>query len=107
MRDEIIPGFPKDQQAEWREAADSWRFPFWDWSIANPNSSTGTVKVPQLSKYPTITVPKSDLSGEERIENPLFQFKVPTNEPMSKYLVEEFLDPWAKKDRLDVSLVYL
>ncbi|KAI9934409.1 hypothetical protein MW887_000023 [Aspergillus wentii] len=84
MRDEIIPGFPKDQQAEWREAADSWRFPFWDWSIANPNSSTGTVKVPQLSKYPTIMVPKSDLSGEERIENPLFQFKVPTNEPMSK-----------------------
>ncbi|KAJ6105130.1 hypothetical protein N7523_010204 [Penicillium sp. IBT 18751x] len=70
---EVIPQFPEDQQAAWREKADAWRLPFWDWARSG--------RVPDLAKYPTITVPKPE-GGRIRIDNPLFQFRMPTDKPM-------------------------
>lgn len=70
---EIIPQFPKERQNSWLEQAESWRLPFWDWARNG--------RVPDLAKYPTITVPRPD-GGQERIDNPLFQFRMPTNQPM-------------------------
>ncbi|KAJ5407672.1 hypothetical protein N7509_001555 [Penicillium cosmopolitanum] len=29
---DVIPQFPKEEEAGWRELADSWRLPFWDWA---------------------------------------------------------------------------
>lgn len=70
---DVIPQFPKEQQAGWRELADSWRLPFWDWARNG--------RVPDLAKYPTITVPNPK-GGIVRIDNPLFQFRMPTEKPM-------------------------
>lgn len=103
MAQDIIPNFPEEEQKEWNDAAYNWRLPFWDWAIANEDSATGTVKVPKLSKYPTITVPTADGKGTERIDNPLFQFKMPNNRPMRDHGVQSFVDPWGLPDELDVS----
>ncbi|CAI7673953.1 unnamed protein product [Penicillium viridicatum] len=73
MIKEIIPQFPEAHQASWREQADSWRLPFWDWARNG--------RVPDLAKYPTITV-SSPEGGSVRINNPLFQFRMPTDKPM-------------------------
>lgn len=73
MVNEVIPQFPEDRQAAWREHAESWRLPFWDWARNG--------RVPDLAKYPTITVPRPQ-GGLVRIDNPLFQFRMPTDEPM-------------------------
>ncbi|KAJ5346417.1 hypothetical protein N7541_008899 [Penicillium brevicompactum] len=73
MVNQVIPQFPEDRQAAWREQAESWRLPFWDWARNG--------RVPDLAKYPTITVPRPQ-GGLVRIDNPLFQFRMPTDEPM-------------------------
>ncbi|CAG7938948.1 unnamed protein product [Penicillium olsonii] len=73
MVNDIIPQFPEDRQDGWREQAESWRLPFWDWARNG--------RVPDLAKYPTITVPKPE-GGTVRIDNPLFQFRMPTDQPM-------------------------
>jgi tyrosinase len=73
MVQEVIPQFPEDHQASWRQHAESWRLPFWDWAR--------TGRVPDLAKYPTITVPRPE-GGSMRIDNPLFQFRMPTDKPM-------------------------
>ncbi|KAJ5541865.1 hypothetical protein N7461_007868 [Penicillium sp. DV-2018c] len=73
MVQEVIPQFPEDHQASWRQHAESWRLPFWDWARKG--------RVPDLAKYPTITVPRPE-GGSMRIDNPLFQFRMPTDKPM-------------------------
>ncbi|CAI7654190.1 unnamed protein product [Penicillium glandicola] len=73
MIKDIIPQFSETHQASWREQAESWRLPFWDWARNG--------RVPDLAKYPTITVPSPE-GGSVRINNPLFQFRMPSNKPM-------------------------
>ena len=100
MTQEIVPKFPSDQRPAWEEAANAWRLPFWDWGT--------TTSVPDLAKYPTIHVPTTDGKGEESIPNPLYQYRVPTNEPMSKYDMANFTDPWVEKgDMLFVGLEFI
>ncbi|KAL4915885.1 common central domain of tyrosinase-domain-containing protein [Aspergillus aurantiobrunneus] len=86
MTQEIVPNFTSDERPAWEEAAHSWRLPFWDWGV--------TSSVPDISKYPTTVVPTADGTGEERIPNPLFQFRMPTNKPMSSQGMDNFRDPW-------------
>ncbi|PGH12901.1 hypothetical protein AJ79_04001 [Helicocarpus griseus UAMH5409] len=89
MINDIIPKFPKEKQATLKEAADSWRLPFWDWAVNH--------RVPTLAKYPTTTIPTP--SGKrERVENPLYQFKMSTNEPFLSENVGQVFDPWAGED---------
>ncbi|KAJ5175788.1 uncharacterized protein N7482_001665 [Penicillium canariense] len=71
MVKEIIPQFPQGQQAVWKEIADLWRLPFWDWAKGS---------IPVLCKSPTVDVKHP--SGIQRIDNPLFQFRMPTNKRM-------------------------
>lgn len=86
MIQEIIPNFNKDIRAQWKEAAEDWRLPFWDWGV--------TSSVPDLSKYPYTFVPTADGTGEESIRNPLYQFKMPNDKPMSAFGMDDFRDPW-------------
>ncbi|KAL4861797.1 hypothetical protein BDV12DRAFT_203650 [Aspergillus spectabilis] len=86
MVQEIIPNFPREGRSAWEEAALTWRLPFWDWGV--------TSSVPALAKYPTTVVPTADGKDEERINNPLYQFRMPTNQPMSTAGMDSFKDPW-------------
>ncbi|KAK2785870.1 hypothetical protein FQN52_009208 [Onygenales sp. PD_12] len=86
MINDIIPKFPKGRQTELRQAADTWRLPFWDWAVNH--------RVPTLAKYPTTTIPTPD-GKRERVDNPLYQFKMSTNAPFSSENVGQVWDPWA------------
>ncbi|KAL2824308.1 hypothetical protein BDW59DRAFT_162646 [Aspergillus cavernicola] len=86
MVQDIVPNFPREGRSAWEEAALTWRMPFWDWGVST--------SVPALSKYPTTVVPTADGKDEERIPNPLFQFRMPTNKPMSSAGMDNFKDPW-------------
>ncbi|KAJ5784932.1 uncharacterized protein N7503_010144 [Penicillium pulvis] len=87
MNNEIVPNFAEEGRSDWQKAAQTWRLPFWDWGI--------TTSVPDLCKYPTTLVPTADGKSEETITNPLFQFRMPTNQPMSSAGMANFKDPWA------------
>lgn len=89
MVNEVIPNFPSAQQCNWKKEADQWRLPYWDWARTN--------RVPELAKYPTITVPKYDGAGVNRIDNPLFQFRNPTEKPMISAGVGSD-NPWETAD---------
>ncbi|KAJ5925145.1 hypothetical protein N7454_007784 [Penicillium verhagenii] len=92
MTKEIVPKFAEEGRAEWEAAAKAWRLPFWDWGI--------TTSVPDLCKYPTFIVPSVDGKSEEVITNPLFQFRMPTNKPMSTVGMENFRDPWVPQGEM-------
>lgn len=97
MVDDIIPKFPADVQQSWKDAANSWRLPFWDWAR--------TTKVPRLARYPTTIVPTADGKGEERISNPLYQFIMPNNRNMGTEKVGHFKDPWV--DEKEAETLYV
>ncbi|KAK7740873.1 hypothetical protein SLS62_010970 [Diatrype stigma] len=90
MVNEIIPEHPA-YQAEYLEAAQTWRLPFWDWA-KNP-------RVPRLVRRPTFTIRIGD-DPPVTIDNPLHQFKMPNDKKMGAYGVgmlknpdaDEFLD---------------
>ncbi|KAL4748038.1 hypothetical protein BDW72DRAFT_196173 [Aspergillus terricola var. indicus] len=86
MVQNIIPNFPKEDQEAWNRAANAWRLPFWDWGVRS--------SVPDLAKYPTTNVPTADGKDEESIPNPLYQFRMPNNKPMSTEGMDAFKDPW-------------
>lgn len=68
-----MPKFPAAEQAAWRQAADTWRLPYWDWAVSG--------KVPTLAYSPQVTVTMPP-GQTVRIENPLYQFKMPNNKNM-------------------------
>lgn len=70
MINEIIPNqMPTDTatQKELIQAADAWRFPYWDWAAHST--------VPLLAKTPEIEVQTK--FGTSKIKNPLYQYVLP------------------------------
>lgn len=74
MVQEVIPEYPKDQQASLRALADSWRLPYWDWAT-NP-------KIPSLANSAKLNI--SMPAGHKAIiNNPLYKFKMPNDKNMA------------------------
>ncbi|KAK8131364.1 hypothetical protein PG984_007802 [Apiospora sp. TS-2023a] len=78
MIKDIIPNFPDGERQSWKQAADSWRLPFWDWGV--------NAKVPALADKPEVTV-TAPPGKKVRIENPLYQFRMPNDRPMGSEAV--------------------
>ncbi|KAL4924110.1 tyrosinase [Aspergillus undulatus] len=75
MIDEIIPQYPESDRPSLREAADTWRLPYWDWAI-NP-------RVPWLAADAELQV---SLAGKlETLQNPLYQFRMPNGKQMEAH----------------------
>lgn len=55
---------------EWQRAADTWRFPYWDWT---------TSKLPEIVIHGSfLRIQKLDRSEDtERVRNPFWQFNLP------------------------------
>lgn len=76
MINDIIPHFPKSDQADLKKAADVWRFPYWDFATKKADASgVRNYNVPKLirEKEVEVRVP----GGTARIPNPFYQFKMP------------------------------
>lgn len=60
----------KISQREWQRAADTWRFPYWDWT---------TSKLPDMVIHGnSLEIQTLDGSeNTERVRNPFWQFSIP------------------------------
>lgn len=63
----------KDEE-KWREAANQWRLPYWDWAIPQPYINN--FGVPEVCTYEDITI-SMPYGKTQTIENPLKQFSNP------------------------------
>ncbi len=81
MIKEIIPAFPKSEQGKLREAANSWRFPYWDWAAKKPQESgEPNYDVPKLVRLEEVEVRVP--GGTARVPNPFYQFRMPNDMSM-------------------------
>lgn len=68
----------KDEDSIWKEAADTWRLPYWDW--ARRQVYAETFALPEVLTMATVTIfpPKSKAElYEEKYPNPLYGFDNP------------------------------
>lgn len=74
MRNEIIPGYPENQQAALQAAADTWRFPYWDWAQKKQRSpgQPANYDVPLIVKPANVDVLTP--TGKTTIANPVYAF---------------------------------
>ncbi len=81
MVKEIIPGFPKSDQADLKKAAEEWRFPFWDWAMKKKDDKgVGNYDVPKVARLPEVEVRVP--GGTSKIPNPFYQFVMPDGKAM-------------------------
>lgn len=82
MVNKIVPLRPKNTQAEWLKAAETWRLPFWDWAIK------------PMSKYISEPVLSISVDGEQtKLPNPMYKFKMPQDKTMGDYGVGDIRNP--------------
>lgn len=78
---EIIPKYPESDRAELIEAANSFRFPFWDWASKKLNDAgEANYDVPKIVRHEEVEVRGPE--GSLKIPNPFWQFKMPNNMAM-------------------------
>lgn len=80
MRNEIIPRFATDDQPALVEAADVWRWPYWDWALKRHDTSGAEYDLPQLFYQPTVEV--RNPTGTANVDNPFSVFKMPNGVAM-------------------------
>ncbi|KZT39063.1 Di-copper centre-containing protein [Sistotremastrum suecicum HHB10207 ss-3] len=78
MVNDVIPQFPANQRPDLIKHANSWRLPFWDWGLKNPD-------VPDIVRPATVTV-QTPSGQTATISNPLAAFKAP--EAMGKWGIQ-------------------
>lgn len=92
---EIVSRFQADdnEMATWRNAADTWRLPYWDWSTEKVPEAVKTVE-PRLVAMPVMR--PEEVPG--KFENPLHKFTNPSLKPMGDPSMKQFRIPSHKDD---------
>lgn len=81
MINEVIPEFHDEDKAELRQAADQWRFPFWDWATKKPQEKgPKNYDVPLMVKTEHVEVRTP--TGHTQIKNPFWSFRMKDGVPM-------------------------
>ena len=78
-----------DERTLWRNAANAWRLPYWDWSTERVPEAVTTNEL-KLIVTP-ITEPEEVL---EKLENPLHKFTNPSLKPMGDESMKRFAIPY-------------
>ncbi|KAK4145629.1 common central domain of tyrosinase-domain-containing protein [Dichotomopilus funicola] len=102
---DILKEVPEIAHDEWKQAADTWRLPYWDWAVkklrvwTSPNpslpgrfvSAEKIYDLPIIAQNPTIKV-KNYANPKGRdvvINNPMYQFRMPDNNPMGSFGIKD------------------
>lgn len=80
MKKEVIPGFDADDQPALIEAADTWRWPYWDWALKRHDATGAEYDLPQLFYQTTVEVRTK--TGVSKFDNPFSAFKMPNGVAM-------------------------
>jgi tyrosinase len=104
MITDIIPQVPETARDEWKSAADSWRFPYWDWAqkkVRKDTSDPDNIKdkiiydVPLIVKDPKIEVldyKQAGLGTIAKIDNPMYKFRMPDGSQMGSFGINDVQD---------------
>ena len=71
-------GAPSGTKTAWREAADSWRLPYWDWASQN------TTRFPAIARNPKIEIDTPAYPSKSYC-NPMYKFVMPKSEKMGDH----------------------
>ena len=76
MVNEVIPQFHPEDQKELKDAADQWRFPFWDWASKKPQpgGAPPNYDIPLIirDEYVEVRTPE----GHGNVKNPFWAFRM-------------------------------
>lgn len=75
---QVVSEFSAGEQARLKPAMDHWRYPYWDWALAEPATagSQRRIIVPELMRAPKVPVQRP--SGlVESIDNPMYRYAFP------------------------------
>lgn len=78
----VIPKFPEDLKEKYKEAADGFRFPYWDWAAKKDRNNKKIYDLPEIAKQPRIQVLTYDGATTAYVDNPMYKFKMPGGERM-------------------------
>ena len=71
---QVLSEFPPDQQQELKPAVDNWRYPYWDWALAQaPNEC---IDIPELMTLTNVSVQRPN-GITEMISNPMYRYAFP------------------------------
>ena len=91
MMKEIIPQFHPDATEKLKEAAASWRMPFWDWAAKKDRNGVLMNDVPLITKDPVIKVMGAAGQPAE-IPNPMYKYNLPKGTVMGAWGVGDTQD---------------
>ncbi|KAF7156278.1 hypothetical protein CNMCM5623_009671 [Aspergillus felis] len=78
MKNDIIPTIPGSDSVKeaWKQAAEMWRLPYWDWAIPQVDYGAGKEKlgVPKLVDDSEVWILKLGEKEKEPVPNPLYKF---------------------------------
>ncbi|MCJ1399563.1 hypothetical protein MMC11_002765 [Xylographa trunciseda] len=75
-------GAPTQTKSAWRDAADSWRLPYWDWATQT------TTRFPAIAREPDIEI-DTPAYPSKSYRNPMYKFVMPKLEKMGDHGVPE------------------
>jgi tyrosinase len=91
----IVKQFPQEQQEDIQIAVDHWRYPYWDWALADP--ATHLLDIPELMRLPTIQIQRPD-GTTPTIDNPLYRYAFPLNKEQKIDGIDDVVESVDKKD---------
>jgi hypothetical protein len=91
----IVKQFPQEQQKDIQTAVDYWRYPYWDWALAN--SDTHLLDVPELMRLPTIQIQRPD-GTTPTMDNPMYRYAFPLNKEQKIDGIDDVVESVDGKD---------
>ncbi|KAK4117115.1 Di-copper centre-containing protein [Canariomyces notabilis] len=96
---EVISQVPESKREQWKSAAGTWRFPYWDWAQkktrpdkADPQKDTLVYDIPLIAKKSQIQVidyKKADIAYVVTIDNPMYRFNMPGKAQMGSFGIND------------------
>ncbi|KAK0718697.1 common central domain of tyrosinase-domain-containing protein [Apiosordaria backusii] len=105
MIKQVIPQLPADKQQEWKDAAATWRLPYWDWAQKKTREGQDQplYDVPLITKQPRIgVIDLKDGVTVFYIDNPMYKFTMPDNERMGCFGINDIQDTDSKNNIMTI-----
>jgi tyrosinase len=104
MVNEIIPKYAEELQEDFKDAAATFRLPYWDWAAKKQRGDSKDYDVPQIVKEPRIAVLGYD-GNQTYMDNPMYKFTMPNNERMGCSGVSDMQDTGSNNTIIAVPVI--
>ncbi|KAI0854170.1 Di-copper centre-containing protein [Daldinia vernicosa] len=103
MENEVIKKLPENMRKVWRDAAATFRLPYWDWAEKKKRGDAVVYDVPIIAKAPEIEVINlNDGTTTVKIDNPMYKFTMPGGAAMGSYNVGDVDDQTSEGKKISI-----